>query len=216
MDQIAAAKESGDQAALAQAEKAKADLILGNDFTEGFYQKALERAHSFEDKLKKSSLPGAAAAATQPSSDVLAYEVGGQSYRRVGDNLVPVSAPKRHAGGPLSSGETVIKGGNEGQEWVTPAVMAKRFSESVQGMEDLLSKVSRQPDLMTSDARQFMSGGATTMDVTGSVRHDGEVTLNLGDGVEGLLRQLAELFSQNSKGASVRVGDKVLRPVVAG
>jgi hypothetical protein len=60
------------------------------------------------------------------------------------------------------------------------------------------------------------NGGGGELSVSGSVDHKGEITLNLGDGVEALLQQLAQIVAQNSKGASVRVGDKVLRPVAAG
>ena len=217
-DQIAAAKSGGDQLGLAKAEKAKAEMILSRDYTEDFYKQALQQAHTFEERLNaKSDMPGKAVADARTSGTDETFAANGQLYRRVGDKLVPITPPKRHAGGPLGSGETVIQGGGQGQEWVTPAVMAKRFSESVQGMEELISKANGGgPDFMTSDARQFMGGGNGELSVSGTVSHNGEITLSLGCGVEELLRQLAQIVSQNSKGASVRVGDKVLRPVAAG
>ena len=188
-------------------EQQKADLVLERPYPEPFYREVADYLTRRRDVMTKAADARRAAAGTH-------YFLNGSEVDSAGADTFRAKPKIRHAGG-LTTGETVIQSGDR-PEWVMDAGMVQDFKTSVLGLRELLaaSKGGRQEDSLSADARQYAV--AQNINVGGTVQHTGEVVLRMDEGVEGLLRQLIEIVAAGSKGAPVRLGDKVFNPLVGG
>jgi TP901 family phage tail tape measure protein len=188
----------------AELERRKAELVLRREHPEEFYSRMSQFSKRWAEQQKASSVLGGRS-----------YDLGGAQYDDAGNGRFVRRPNVRHGGGP-TVGETLIKTG-AAPEWVMPPSMVEAFKTSVSGMQDILSDFRGKlnvGDGMGSDARQFAQ--AYNMNVGGTVTHQGSVTLELGQGVESVLTQFVEILSAASKGAPIKVGDKVYRPSTGG
>ena len=119
-------------------------------------------------------------------------------------------AMQRHVGGPTISGQEMIIQGS-GKEWVLPSHQVNQFTSASEQLQNLLSGQKYGSDSMSVDAKQFMGGGADDMSTSHTHSHSGNVTLDMGTGMQGMLSQVIQLLQQQSGGASISVGDRIKR-----
>ena len=175
-------------------------VILAREFPEPVYQDMLKYLSGVETDIGRR-----VARRTKPAR----VEMGREALREAGDGVYT-----RHGGG-FMSGTVQIESGNR-QEYVVPAEAADTFRSAVPQLQDLLTRMLDQGggDMMSVDARQFREGGMQAT-ISGSIRHDGKVVLELGVGVEEVLQQIAAMLQPKPKDEP-KVGDKVFSPLVGG
>jgi hypothetical protein len=208
LDSLKGSTDTNVEAQRAVLEKQKADLILGRQFTEGFYAEALNRAQTLTDLAKKQATK--VNAATEKAAEKIKYSVDGKeiNYETSEGRMVF----RRHMGGAFT-GEAIIKTGQNRSEMV---ISPERTDQFYAGL-DAIKKVATRDDPMSSDARQFVST-VTPNEVQGgggTLEHSGAVTLGMDSNMMGMLSQVIAALQQTAKnGTPMRVGDKVFNPLV--
>ena len=132
-------------------------------------------------------------------------------YQSLGDRVAhPLVF--RDGGGVFRDRADILVGKNRNEMVVAP----ERTSQLFEGLDSLkkMKNVVGREDLMRSDAQGFSSLQPTTSSGHTNISHAGAVTLGLGEGVEDVITKLAETIHKGSKGAGVRVGDKVYGPLI--
>jgi len=208
LDSLKGSTDINAEAQRATLEKQKADLILGRQFTEGFYAEALNRAQTLTDLAKKQATK--VNAATEKAAEKIKYSVDGKeiNYETSEGRMVF----RRHMGGAFT-GEAIIKTGQNRSEMV---ISPERTDQFYAGL-DAIKKVATRDDPMSSDARQFVSTVTPNQvqDGGGTLEHSGEVKLGMDSNMMGMLSQVIAALQQTAKnGTPMRVGDKVFNPLV--
>ena len=143
---------------------------------------------------------------TCPTAPTSTREVDGRAVRLSQGRFI------RHGGG-LASGEVTIDAANE---YVVPADAAATFRDAVPQLQSIMTRLLNQngSDPLAADARQFQE--VMRVDVSGTVRHEGEVTVSLAAGDRELLEAVRTLLARDSRGANLKVGDRVRGSLVGG